>query len=269
MQKLRNRYLLAFIDTEGGILETPLRQISLLFNFTIKADKDFKNVKCEEQVFHLLNFQLCSDKNKPNLNSQLYAMKLLQKRHSCEGIVCIAWNAVHDARVLSKYIKNDNIFFADAISWAKRITKFPSYKQQNIMKQYDMGVQDHSSLMDCIDMMEIMKFIQLDYETKGKLSVEDLKIEAKLQGAEGVLRRIIDSNILKPFSINSVSSEKDKYSYYEMLGEKYKIRTGFVKSETYKGYGLYEHDAIKDRYVLIKDKTKKKNIIEAIIDKFH
>ena len=263
------RYLLAFMDTEGGILETPLRELSMLVSYIIKSDKDFKKMQYEGSVFHLLNFQLSCETEKPILRSHLHAINLLLKAHTCDGLICVAWNAKHDAKVMCRYFVNKNVHFVDAITWAKKLTKFNSYKQSNIMKKYDMGIQEHSSLMDAIDMMSIMKYIQIDYETNGKLSVEDIKIETGVQGSDRIFERIINSNLLKPFSIAGISNKDENYSVYEIVGVKYKVRKGFenASSQNYKGYGLYEYNDLKNRYVLIKERAKKISVIESIVTK--
>lgn len=271
----QNKYLLAFLDTEGGILETSLREISLIVKYIVKADKNFTKLSYETDTFHVLNLQI-SDENKsksPNLKIYSTCLDFLLKSYKCEGVLCIAWNAKHDAKIIKTYFSSDFFYFIDGIAWAKRLTKFHSYKLSSIMDKYNMGKQKHGSFEDVLDMINVMKYIQVDYETGGKLSIEDLKIESNIQSSDEIFKRIINSNKFKPFSMENVpiKQDQDVYSFYEIIGEKYKIRNGFHKATSadfYRGYGLYEYDTLKNRYMLIKDKSKKNSVIKTILDKY-
>lgn len=264
------RYLLGFLDTEGGIIEKPLTQMSLLINYTVKSDIEFKNMKYEKPIFHLLNFESVNENKSPNLKAYKLGVKILLDHYKCKGLIIIAWNAKHDAKILLNYFNNDNIYFIDAIQWAKILTKFHSYKQKEIMKKYDLGTQQHNSLSDTMDMIECIKYIYTDYETRGKLSVEDLKIEVDIRKTDEIFERIIDDNMFKVFSIKDISiASKSNYKTYEILGEKYKIREGYEKASKtlYKGYGLYKFDTLKGRYSIVRDIELKTSIIESIKDK--
>lgn len=264
------KYLVSFLDTEGGILHAPLKELSMLFLFTIKTNKSFNRMIYDTSTFHLLNLQTLDVNKKPVLTSHIDSLNILIKYHKCEGIICFGWNVRHDARVLKEYFDHTNVLFVDTIQWAKSVTKFNSYKQKHLMEIYQMGTQTHSSLMDCIDMVNIMKFIQIDYENKGKLTIEDVKIEANLQKESDIFQKILSSNALKPFHIKEVQVIADNYEYYHILGSKYKIRKGFEskKNKNFKGYGLYEYDNLKNRYVLVKDTMKKLATIESILDNY-
>lgn len=186
--------LVAFGDTEGQLKQNGLWSSTLVVSALVE---DTRPLKLVERMFHLLTFDSIPSQTeslqKP-FSSHRFALKYLMRKYNAETMYVVYWNAKHDQTQLQSLYDGLSLQYVDAIAFAKKITRFPSYKLEKLIQMYGIATkQEHSSLVDTIEMMKVLQYLALDtyvVNSKSTDQVASLVLTKELYAKRSSLERL-------------------------------------------------------------------------------